>query len=143
MATASLTLSGTVPIVFSGSNGSDFGLLSLQLPVFVPRTSYAPAGRWMHGLVPSASVWEHTAINATVIIQGSTQSNLATNRAAVKAALGRMSYTATVMENSVSQAFSADWGSMALGGDLDLLNLQRLYEVYRLTIPVHPTVVPS
>lgn len=143
MATASLTLSGDTPLVFSGANGTDFGLVSLQLPVFVPRTSYAPAGRWMHGLVPSAAVWEHTSIGATVIIQGSTQSNLATNRAAVKAALGRMSYTATVMENAVEQDFSADWGSMALAEEILLPHLVNLYEVYRLTIPVHPTVVPA
>lgn len=144
MSTASLTLSGDTPLVFSGTeDGTAFGLSALTLPAFAPRASYAPAGRWMHGQIQTAAVWEQTSIGALVTIEGSTESVLAANRAIVKAALGRLTYTATTMKNAVTQAWVADWGSMVLAEDITLPNLTGLYEVYRLVIPVHPTRVPA
>lgn len=145
MPTASLTIDRTSlslsDLVFEGNDGSTpFGLGAFQTPVYVPRTQYAQS-RWIDGSFPVSSVWEHSQLTGTLILSADTAADLASAKAEVVAALGRMSYEVTTEQNGVEQTWTADRGSLVLAGDLDIINLRELFEVYRFVIPVHPLVV--
>lgn len=147
MATATLSIDRTglalAALVFDGSDaGTTNVLVELSEPPLVARTAYAPPGRFLHGLTPVASTWEHTNLTATVRLEGASAAALATLKAALKAAVGQFSFTVTTTVNGVATTWQADRGSIALAGDsLAYENLRRDVELYKVTIPVHPVVV--
>lgn len=144
MATATLSIDRTglslSALVFDGADtGTTHVLVEMNEPARVNRTSYASAGRFMHGLVPVASTWEHTTLAATVRLEAASAAALETAKDALVAALGQFSFTVTTTVNGVANVWQAERGSMVLAGDsLEYENLRRDVERYRITIPVHP-----
>lgn len=146
MATATLTIDRTdmslSALVFSGANGTAFGLMDLSEPVMIPRTEYASGGRYIDGAVAVASTWDLTAIAAVVELKYTTASALQDSYDALVAALARISFTVTITKNSDAVSYKTQ-GRCGIGPakNLDRLDLTRTTQLYNLTFPIHPVPV--
>lgn len=148
MATASLTIDRTgmsgspADLVFSGSNGTAWGLIDLSEPIMLPVTEYASRARFLDGGVATASTYDLTAIAAVVELKQSTAAALASAYAELVAALRRIRYEVTITKNSQSLTYQAQGrGGLAPAKNLDHLDLSRTTQLYNLTIPVHPVPI--
>lgn len=142
----SLTIDASPVLVFSAvRDGSPLGLIDLLEPVYVPRTQYAQGATWLDGSFASSSTWDLSNIAATVELVYDTPANLKAGYTALVAALVRLSYNVTITKNSVATVYKTQGrAGLALAADtLSRWNLERVTEVYRLSIPVLPNPVTA
>ncbi len=146
MPTASLTIDRTdmslSDLVFSGSNGSELGLIDLSEPVMIPRTEYASDGRYIDGAVAVASTWDLTAIAAVVELKYTSASALQAGYEALVAALARITFEVTITKNGDAVTYETQGRcGIAPAKNLDRLDLSRTTQLYNLTFPVNPVPV--
>lgn len=138
----SLSLS---PLVLNGQHTGSYGIVRYIPPAMIARLDYMPDSPDVDGSELTSASWQQTILGVDWMpLDAANETAIQTAYAAVLAAIGQFSYTVTTTVNGApAQVWSADRGSMQLGGSDGRTYVDLAYRVpiYALTIPVYP--VPS
>jgi hypothetical protein len=129
------------PLEMSGNDGATTALkvTTYRAPAMQARVKYAPSSEYVHGDVPLAWSWQQAILTFDVTTRG------AATEAAAKAAVAelveavaRLSYTVTVTEDGVVEAWACDPGTVAPRDDRNRVDLEYHSTVWTVSIPCHP-----
>lgn len=113
----------------------------LQMPAKTARIRYATDSEFAHGSVALASSWQQSFLALRVIVDGASETDLATKLADLEEAIGQFSYTVTVTRGDQTTQWAADQGSMQVEQARTFYLDDDFTEVWVVTIPVYP--IPS
>ena len=132
----SLSLS---PLLMSGAeDGTPWGILgdSFQMPTKQARVAYV-GGAWLHGSVATGWSWQQGLLSFNASPDVASEAALRSAVAELEAALGRLSYQATVTTNGQAETWRCDPGTLTSEGRT-LTDLDSFDPVFTVTIPVYP-----
>jgi hypothetical protein len=117
----------------------DLGLASYQEPGLVPRISYMPDARDVHGSEDLGFAWQQGIISFEVFPRAVDEAAARALIDQLRAALGRLNYTVTTtVGNAPPQVWSALVGSIELTRGRNLDDLTDSDPSYSVSIPVYP-----
>jgi hypothetical protein len=126
------------PLIFSATASEQtWGIMpGFQEPGQIARVNYATAP-WVHGDLAVSSSWQHAYLSWQTIPDVASEAALRAAVAEVRAALGRLSFAATVTRNGAASVWACDTGSIS-PAPVGRIEVSRFQPVYEITIPCYP-----
>ncbi len=140
----SRTSLGESPLLIGVNGAAPYSLTDTGMgrPAVTARTVGASESPWLHGSTLVSAVRETSALPLEILIQASTDAELAAATAALDEALWQFDYALTVIEGSTSTTWQCSPASYGVADGVSMsFNVDQHFEVWTVTIPVYPIPV--